>query len=201
MPKATHRVNKAIQAREVRVIGEDGKQLGVMPTHIAVRIAEEKGLDLVEVNPKGVPPVCKIIDHGKFKYEEARKKRSAKKRQSSITVKEVKLRPKTDTHDLDVKVRNTQRFLHGGDKVKLVVQFRGREIVHPETGKTALMKVLAGVADYAVVEQMPSMEGRRMVMLIAPKPGVDIPKRALAPGEEPDEDAERIEEGQGTGEA
>jgi translation initiation factor IF-3 len=174
-PDETYRVNKGIQSKEVRVIGEDGKQLGIMPTHIAVRIAEEKGLDLVEVNPKGAPPVCKIIDHGRFKYEEARKKRSAKKKQSVVTVKEIKLRPKTDVHDLDVKVRAIKRFLSEGNKAKLVIVFRGREIVHPETGKTVLLKVLGELADIAVVEQMPLMEGRRMTMLIAPKPGVVIP--------------------------
>jgi translation initiation factor IF-3 len=148
-----------------------------MPTHIAIRIAEEKGLDLVEVNPKGAPPVCKIIDHGRFKYEEARKKRSAKKKQSVISVKEVKLRPKTDVHDLDVKIRAIQRFLADGNKAKLVIVFRGREIVHPETGKAVLFKVLSELADYVVVEQMPVMEGRRMTMLIAPKPGVTVPVR------------------------
>jgi translation initiation factor IF-3 len=177
MPEPTHRVNKAIQAKEVRVIGEEGKQLGVMPTHIAIRIAEEKGLDLVEVNPKAEPPVCKIIDHGRFKYEEARKKRSAKKKQSVIIVKEVKLRPKTDTHDLDVKVRAIQRFLADGNKARLVIIFRGREVVHPDTGKAVLLKVLSELQEYVVVEQMPQMEGRRMTMLIAPKPGVQVPTR------------------------
>ena len=175
MPKQTHRVNKAIISKEVRVIGDDGKQLGIMPTHIAIRIAEEKGLDLVEVNPKGSPPVCKIIDHGRFKYEEARKKRTAKRKQNIVVVKEVKLRPKTDTHDLQVKVRAISRFMAAGDKAKLVIIFRGREIVHPETGKAVLLKVLQELAEYAVVEQMPQMEGRRMTMIIAPKPGVEIP--------------------------
>jgi translation initiation factor IF-3 len=175
VPDESFRVNKGIQAREVRVIGEDGKQLGIMLTHIAVRIAEEKGLDLVEVNPKAAPPVCKIIDHGKFKYEEARKKRTAKKKQSVVTVKEVKLRPKTDVHDLAVKIRAITRFLAEGNKAKLVIVFRGREIVHPETGKAVLLKVLAELQEWAVVEQMPLMEGRRMTMLIAPKPGVVIP--------------------------
>ncbi len=175
MPKQTHRVNKAILSKEVRVIGDDGKQLGIMPTHIAIRIAEEKGLDLVEVNPKGSPPVCKIIDHGRFKYEEARKKRTAKRKQNIVVVKEVKLRPKTDTHDLQVKVRAISRFMAAGDKAKLVIIFRGREIVHPETGKAVLLKVLQELAEYAVVEQMPQMEGRRMTMIIAPKPGVEIP--------------------------
>jgi translation initiation factor IF-3 len=154
-----------------------------MPTHIAVRIAEEKGLDLVEVNPKGAPPVCKIIDHGRFKYEEARKKRSAKRKQSVVTVKEMKLRPKTDVHDLEVKVRSIMRFLADGNKARLVIVFRGREIVHPETGKAVLLKVLSELAEYAVVEQMPLMEGRRMTMLIAPKPGVAIPVRKKGEGE------------------
>ncbi len=194
LPQQSHRVNKAILAKEVRVIGDDGKQLGVMPTHIAIRIAEEKGLDLVEVNPKGAPPVCKIIDHGRFKYEEARKKRSARRKQSIVTVKEVKLRPKTDTHDLQVKCRSTQRFLAGGDKTKLVIIFRGREIVHPETGKAVLLKVLQELAEYAVVEQMPQMEGRRMTMIIAPKPGVKIPIRKKGDPTGPEEVEKEAEE-------
>ncbi len=172
----------------MRAIGDDGKQLGIMPTHIAIRIAEEKGLDLVEVNPKGSPPVCKIIDYGRFKYEEARKKRVAKKKQSVVTVKEIKLRPKTDTHDLDVKVRAITRFLADGNKAKLVIVFRGREIVHPDTGKTVLLKVLSELTEFAVVEQMPLMEGRRMTMLIAPKPGATITVRRK--GETKDDPAE-----------
>lgn len=176
-----------------------------MPTHIAIRIAEEKGLDLVEVNPKGSPPVCKIIDHGRFKYEESRKKRSAKKKQSTVSIKEIKLRPKTDTHDIATKLRAVQRFLADGDKVKLVIQFRGREIVHPETGKAVLFKVISELQDYVVVEQMPLMEGRRMIMLIAPKPGVEIPTKSRKKGEAADtaetaeedveEDVEEVEEG------
>ena len=158
------------------MISEEGKQLGVMPTHIACRIAEEKALDLVEVNPKADPPVCKIIDHGRFKYEEAKKKRASKKKQTVVQIKEIKLRPKTDKHDVAVKVRATLRFLSEGNKAKLVVQFRGREVVHPETGKAVLSKLLQEVGEYAVVEQMPVMEGRRMTMMIAPKAGVEIPK-------------------------
>ena len=197
MPKQTHRVNKAILSKEVRVIADDGKQLGIMPTHIAIRIAEEKGLDLVEVNPKGAPPVCKIIDHGRFKYEEARKKRTAKRKQNIVVVKEVKLRPKTDTHDLQVKVRAISRFMAGGDKAKMVIIFRGREIVHPETGKAVLLKVLQELAEYAVVEQMPQMEGRRMTMIIAPKPGVKIPvlrKGEKAPTEDELKEERELEE-------
>lgn len=201
LPEETYRVNKGIQAKEVRVIGEDGKQLGIMPTHIAVRIAEEKGLDLVEVNPKAAPPVCKIIDHGKFKYEEARKKRVAKKKQSVVVIKEMKLRPKTDVHDLDVKVRAITRFLGEGNKARLVIVFRGREIVHPETGKAVLLKVLAEVADFAVVEQMPLMEGRRMTMLIAPKPGVAVPVKKKAEGEKAEEKPGEAKEAKGAAEA
>ena len=181
--------------REVRVIGAEGKQLGVMQTHIAIRIAQEKGLDLVEINPKTDPPVCKIIDYGRFKYEEARKKRASKKKQSVVVIKEVKLRPKTDKHDLAVKVRMIMRFLADGNKAKLVIIFRGREIVHPETGKSILLKVLTELGDYAVVEQMPTMEGRRMTMMVAPKPGVTIPvpKKKGDKGDKT-EDAQGVEE-------
>lgn len=175
MPQEAHRVNRKIYAREVRVISDEGKQLGIMQTHIACRIAEEKGLDLVEVNPKADPPVCKIIDYGRFKYEESKKKRASKKKQTVVQIKEVKLRPKTDTHDLEVKIRACMRFLSEGNKAKLVIQFRGREITHPETGKAVLHKVLTELGDYAVVEQWPVMEGRRMSMLVAPKPGAHIP--------------------------
>lgn len=172
------------------MIGDDGKQLGVMPSHIALRIAEEKGLDLVEVNPKADPPVCKIIDYGRFKYEESKKKAASKKKQSVVVVKEVKLRPKTGDHDLDVKVRSILRFLSEGNKAKLVIVFRGREIVHPETGRAVLLKVLTELGEYAIVEQMPLMEGRRMMMLVAPKPGIKIP----APGRKDGEVEEELED-------
>ena len=179
MPRDTHRINRRIDAREVRVIGDDGKQLGVMPTHIACRIAQEKSLDLVEVNPKGSPPVCKIIDYGKFKYEESKKKRASKKKQVQVVIKEIKMRPKTESHDLEVKIRQIMRFLSEGNKARLVIIFRGREVVHPETGKAILSKVLIELGEYAVVEQMPFMEGKRMTMMVAPKPGVTIPAAAL----------------------
>jgi translation initiation factor IF-3 len=167
-------------SREVRVIGDEGKQLGVMPTHIACRIAEEKGLDLVEVNPKAEPPVCKIIDYGRFKYEESKKKQASKKKQTVVQIKEIKLRPKTDTHDRNVKIRAIMRFLAEGNKAKLVIQFRGREIVHPETGKAVLHKVLTELGDLAVVEQWPVMEGRRMNMMVAPRPGATFPAAVSA---------------------
>jgi translation initiation factor IF-3 len=155
----------------VRVVTDDGGQLGVMPTHEALRLAEEKGLDLVEVSPKAVPPVCRIMDYGKFKYEQAKKTNQAKKHASVIEIKEIKFRPKTDDHDFDFKVRHIRRFLEEGNKVRLVIAFRGREIVHPETGRAMLEHVIKACTDVAHVEQIPMMDGRRMVMTVSPKPG------------------------------
>jgi translation initiation factor IF-3 len=156
---------------QVRVIGADGSQLGVLDTSEALRIAEEGGLDLVEVSPKAMPPVCKIMDYGKFKYENAKKTKDARKHQSTTTTKEIKFRPKTDDHDFDFKVKHIRRFLMEGNKAKLVVIFRGREIVHPETGQDVLKRVVEVTNDIAQVEQTPMMEGRRMLMIIAPRVG------------------------------
>jgi len=163
-------VNRRIRVPEVRVIGADNNQLGVLPTHEALRLAEEAGLDLVEVSPKAMPPVCRIMDYGKFKYENAKKNKQARKHQTVVVLKEVKFRPKTDEHDLDFKVRAIRRFLEEGNKAKLVIVFRGREIVHPETGQAVLQKVVQRLADIAMVEQIAMMEGRRMNMVIGPKP-------------------------------
>ena len=165
-------MNRRIRIPEVRVINHEGQQLGVMPTHEALRIAEAAGLDLVEVSPKAQPPVCKIMDYGRFKYEKAKQAKEARKHQSQVTVKEVKFRPKTDDHDLDFKVKKINQFLGEGNKVKLVVQFRGREIVHPETGQMILQRAIDALTEAANVESMPSMEGRRMIMILAPKVGV-----------------------------
>jgi translation initiation factor IF-3 len=167
-----YRVNRRIRVPQVRVIGADGQQLGVLDTSEALRIAEEGGLDLVEVSPKAMPPVCKIMDYGKFKYEDSKKKKEAKKHQSTVTLKEIKFRPKTDDHDLEFKVKHIRRFLQEGNKAKLVVIFRGREIVHPETGQAMLKRVVEATSDIAMVEQAPMMEGRRMLMIIAPRGGV-----------------------------
>jgi translation initiation factor IF-3 len=152
-----------------------------LQTHEALRIAEEKGLDLVEVSPKAMPPVCKIMDYGKFKYEDAKKRKEARKHQSTIEYKEVKFRPKTDDHDFDFKVKNIRRFLGEGNKARLVVVFRGREIVHPETGQDMLRQVFKATEDIAMIEQAPLMEGRRMLMVIAPKAGGAAPRRPDAP--------------------
>ncbi len=140
-----------------------------MPTTDAMDLAAAVGLQLVEVNPKANPPVCKIMDYGKFKYETAKREREARKHQKTQELKEVKFRPKTHGHDFDFKLNHVRRFLNDGDKVKLVVQFRGREVTHPETGRAILDRVCAGAADLATVIQMASMEGNRMNMVLAPK--------------------------------
>jgi len=153
------------------VIFED-EQLGIMPTHEAMKIAEEKGLDLVEISPRSQPPVCRICDYGKFKYDEAKSRQAAQRRASTTETKEIKFRPKTEKHDMDFKVKHIRRFLEEGNKVRLVIVFRGREVVHPQTGRNVLDRVLEACSDIAVDEAAPNMEGRRMFRVIAPKPGV-----------------------------
>ena len=154
---------------EVRVIGPAQEMLGVLPTHEALRLAREADLDLVEVNPKGVPPVCKIMDFGKFKYEEKKKENDARKRQVQVELKEVKLRPKTDDHDLEVKAKHIRRFLEDGNKVKVTCRFRGREITHPETAEVQLVHFIETTKDIAIVEQTPRMEAKTMTILLSPK--------------------------------
>jgi translation initiation factor IF-3 len=166
------RINHRIRVPEVRVIGADGGMLGVMTTSDALRAAQELGLDLVEVNPKAEPPVCKILDFGKYKYEEKKKAREAKRKQTSVDIKEIKLRPKTDQHDLAFKTRAARRFLDAGNKVKFTVRFRGREITHPEKAQEQLDHVVKECEDLSNVEVRPMMEGRTMTLLIAPKPAV-----------------------------
>ncbi len=153
-----------------------------MPTHEAMDLAATAGLQLVEVNPKANPPVCKVMDYGKYKYETAKRERETKKNQKTLELKEVKFRPKTHGHDFDFKLRHVRRFLDYGDKVKLVVQFRGREVIHPETGRDILEHVIKGVTDLAIVIQPTQMEGNRMNMVLAPKPGrVPRAKQTTAP--------------------
>jgi translation initiation factor IF-3 len=166
------RVNHRIRVPEVRVVLEDGGMLGVMTTQQALREAEERGLDLVEVNPKAAPPVCKILDFGKFKYEEKKRAREAKRKQTVVEVKELKLRPKTDDHDLDVKLRAARRFIESGNKVKFTVRFRGREIAHPQRAQMQLDWLREKADDLATVEQPPTMEARAMSLILAPRPQV-----------------------------
>jgi translation initiation factor IF-3 len=142
--------------------------LGVLETHEAQKLAREAGLDLVEVNPKAYPPVCKIMDFGKFKYEEKKRTNEAKKRQAIVELKEIKLRPKTDVHDLEVKINHARRFLEEGNKVKITCRFRGREITHPEAAEKQLMAVVERTRDIAMIELTPRMEGRNMTLVMAP---------------------------------
>nr|WP_239015220.1 translation initiation factor IF-3 [Archangium violaceum] len=174
------RTNRRIRAREVRVVGSDGGQLGVMPLEAALERARSEGLDLVEISPMASPPVCKIMDYGKFKYEEKKKAAETRRAQVKVELKEVKLRPKTEDHDYEFKVRNMRRFIEDGNKAKVVVQFRGREITHREQGTAILEDVAKDLKDVAVVEQPPRMEGRLMFMILAPTPKVAQRARELA---------------------
>jgi translation initiation factor IF-3 len=165
-----HRVNESIRVKEVRLIGADGEHIGLVPIQEALRAARERELDLVEVSPTAEPPVCRIMDYGKFLYEQAKKEREAKKSQKQIEVKEIRLRPKTDDHHVGFKVRDARRWLIEGMKVKVRVRFRGREITYPEIARDSLLEVAQELSDVAVVEQEPNMEGRTMLMVLAPVP-------------------------------
>ncbi len=159
-----------INCREVRVIGDDGSQLGILPTAQAIQNAEEIGLDLVEVSANAEPPVCRIMDYGKYRYEQSKKQAEAKKKQTVIEVKEIKLRPKTEKHDIDFKIKNIKRFIANNNKVKITVRFRGREIVYSDQqGRQTLQKMAEALKDVAVIVQEPRMEGRQMVMYVGPK--------------------------------
>jgi translation initiation factor IF-3 len=162
-------INEKIRASEVRVIGQEGQQLGVLALKRALELAVQEELDLVEVAPNADPPVCKIMDFGKFKYQQNKRTQEAKKKQTVIQVKEVKVRPKTDEHDLQVKIRHIKRFLGQKDKAKVTILFRGREIAYTDQGTKVLERIREVLKEDCVVEQMPRMEGRNMVMILAPK--------------------------------
>lgn len=153
----------------MRVIDPDGNQVGVLPVKEAIKIAEERGLDLVEVAPTSQPPVCRIMNYGKYKYQQSKRTQEARKHQTVIHIKEVKVRPRTEEHDFQFKLRHVKRFLDEGNKVKISILFRGREIAHPEFGKELLNRFVEGVKDMSVIEQFPRLEGRNMVMILAPK--------------------------------
>lgn len=163
------RINEEIRVPEVRLIDAEGGQLGVVATREARRISEEAGLDLVEVSPDAKPPVCRIMNFGKFAYQQNKRKAAAKKKQKQSQLKEVKFRPGTEEGDYQVKLRNIVRFLTNGDKAKVTLRFRGREMTHPELGMQLMERIIADVANQGVVEQRPKMEGRQMVMVIGPK--------------------------------
>ncbi len=162
-------INEQIRDREVRVIGEDGEQLGIMPTREAMKLAEEAGVDLVKIAPTAKPPVCKIVDYGKFKYEQARKDKEAKKKQKIVEIKEIRLSPNIDTNDLNTKVNAARKFIGKGDRVKVTLRFRGREMAHMNTSKHILDDFAEALADIAVVDKAPKVEGRSMTMFLAEK--------------------------------
>ena len=163
------RINERIRVREVRVIDEDGAQIGVMPPQQALEIARGKGLDLVEIEPQAQPPVCRIINFGKYQYEQKKKQKEAKAKQTFITVKEIKFRPGTDEHDYEFKKNNAIRILHDGDKVKATVHFRGREITHKELGFALLQKLEKDLGEAGIVEVRPKLEGMNMFIMLSPK--------------------------------
>ena len=162
-------MNREIDVQAVRLVDADGEMQGVVPIRDALIAAEDVGLDLVEVSPNAEPPVCKILDYGKYKFGLQKKRNEARKKQKTVDVKEIKLRPAIDVHDYDVKMRNARRFLEEGDKVKVTMRFRGRELAHQELGMDLLYKVRDLFQEMAKVEQMPRMEGRQMIMILAPR--------------------------------
>lgn len=162
-------INEQIRDREVRVIGADGQQLGVMSSKEAFKLAQEAELDLVKIAPGAKPPVCKIIDYGKYRYEQARKEKDAKKKQKTIEVKEIRMSPNIDTNDLNTKVNAARKFIEKGSRVKVTLRFRGREMAHVQTSKVILDKFAEMLSDVAVVEKAPKMEGRSMMMFLTEK--------------------------------
>lgn len=163
------RVNEQINTQEVRLIDETGENVGVVATADAIQRAENAGLDLVEISPGASPPVCKILDYGRFKYADQKKKAEARKKQKTIDIKEIKMRPNIDQHDYDVKMRSINRFIAEGDKVKVTMRFRGREMVHQDLGLNVLNRVRDELGEVAKIEQFPRVEGRQMIMIMAPR--------------------------------
>lgn len=184
---AEPRINDRIRVPEVRLVGPSGEQVGIVPLAKALELAQEYDLDLVEVAANARPPVCKLMDYGKFKYESAMKAREARKNQAHTVIKEMKLRPKIDPHDYDTKKGHVVRFLKQGDKVKITIMFRGREMAHPEQGLSILERLADDLKDVAVIENQPKMEGRNMHMLIAPLPAAAKKKKEAKKEEGKDE--------------
>ena len=174
------RTNRRIKAREVRVIGAGGEQLGVLTIEQALAKAQEEGMDLVEVSPLAKPPVCKIMDYGKFKYLEKKKQNEAKKNQVVVLLKEVKFRPRTEEHDYDVKIKKIREFLEDSNKARITVMFRGREMTHRELGSKVLQRFIEDLKDVAVIEAVPRMEGRQLFMILAPNPKMLQAQRSRA---------------------
>jgi translation initiation factor IF-3 len=195
----TTRINERIRVPEVRVIGEDGNQIGVMRTDEALRMAQERDLDLVEVAPEARPPVCRILDYSKYKYEQAQKQKAARKHQQQITIREIKFRPKIAQNDYDTKKGHVERFLRRKDKVKVTIMFRGREVTHPERGQMILERLAEDLSELATVDQRPNLDGRNMTMMLGPSKAVlageipakgeETPNGSHAPEPEPEAEA------------
>lgn len=162
-------INEEIRAKEVRVVSDTNEQLGIMTLRDAIHIAEDQGLDLVEVAPNGRPPVCRIMNYGKYRYEQQKRDKEAKKKQKVFQLKEVKLRPNIEAHDFNVKLKNAQRFLNDGNKVKVTIMFRGREMTHPELGEEVLERFAIELGDLIIREKPPKLEGRNLTMVVGPK--------------------------------
>jgi translation initiation factor IF-3 len=178
--KDEHRINERIRVPQVRLIDEQGNQVGVVATQEALQMARERGLDLMEVSPNAQPPVCKICDYGKFKYEKKKKEHEAKKKQTVIKVKEIQLRPQTEEHDLEYKFKNVRQFLEEGDKAKITIMFRGREITYVDQGFKMMKQLSEMVKDIAIIEAAPKLEGKKLIMILAPAPGGKKPATASA---------------------
>ena len=164
----TTRINERVRAPQVRLIGDDGQQIGIVSREEALGFARERDLDLVEIAPDATPPVCRLLDYSKYKYEQEQKRKAARKHQQQVTIREMKLRPKIATHDYETKKGHILRFLKQNDKVKVTIMFRGREVAHPERGEALLMKLAGELADFGTIEQSPNQEGRNMTMMLAP---------------------------------
>ena len=198
---AVHQINEEILDKEVRLIGDQGEQLGIMSVVDALRIATEHELDLVKIAPGSNPPVCKIMDYGKFRFEQAKKEKEAKKNQRVIEIKEIRMSPGIDTNDFNTKLKNAQKFLNDGDRVKVSVRFRGREMAHTEIGADLLKDVAAKCAEIANMDKMPKLEGRNMSMFLSPKPqtapkkpGKPKAPKTETPAAEPAAEAEKAAE-------
>lgn len=193
------RVNREIRAQQIRVIDDEGNMLGVMTVPEGVRLAEERGLDLLEIAPTATPPTCKIMDYGKWKYENKKKQTAARKKQVIVTIKEIQLRPRTDKHDFDTKMNHARRFILDGDKVKVNLRFMGREMSHQEMGLEVLHKCIDSLKDIALAETNPKSEGKNMFLILAPDPLKVKEYLKLHPKPQPahlaDEDEDEVEEG------
>ena len=163
------RINEEIRAKEIRVVSSDGEQLGIMQVRDALKLALEKELDLVEVAPTAKPPVCRVMDYGKYRYEQSKREREARKKQKVIEIKEIRMTPKIEDHDFQVKVKAAMKFLNDGDKVKAMIRFRGREIVHADLGKALLLQLFEEVRNLSVMEREPKIEGKNMIMILSAK--------------------------------